>query len=375
VSAKLPRPRETDLVFVLPGLWANGGYRTTYQWMNRLVSVGCRVRVVAHCDGPGGALLDRRVERLVPSRQRYLARSPVRVLANRFLGDRTPLPVTPAAVMDLLPDDGNVITCWAPWLKEVAAARTTALYAQHWEPVWFGDGTPVRARTEAAMLQRRPTLINSTWLRSHFPAERQPDLQMVFPGVDHSVFRPASTPRRDTIVGPLRIAALGRTEPLKGLAELRRATSAVAATGQRVELRLFGTIGTYTATSGGVTERGVGTLSSSELAALYQDSDVVVTPSWYESFPLPPLEAMACGVPVVTTRAGTEDFAVDDEGCLVVEPRDEAALATALHRIAEDGGLRRSLAEGGTAAAQRFTWDAGYSMFVEGLDRALAQLT
>lgn len=371
MTPELAAPKQRDIVLVVPGLWASGGYRTLYQWANRLIQAGCRVRVVAHCGGPGAQLLDPQVETLIPSRMRYLGRSPLRLVSHRLLHDRTQLPVTPAAVLDLLPKDGAVLTCWAPWVAEVARRRPTALYAQHWEPVWYGEGTPLRARTEAAMAAARPTLVNSTWLRNHFTPARQSDLQLVFPGVDHAVFAPADARPRMTIDGPLRVAALGRTEPLKGLAELRAAVQRLAEDGCPVELNLFGTTAKYVHHAGQVTERGLGNVTSSELATLYRSCDVVVTPSWYESFPLPPLEAMACGVPVITTRPGTEDYAVDGQTSLVVEPQDVAALTEALHRVASDAPLRRLLAEGGVEGARRFSWDAGYAMFVSALDAAL----
>jgi glycosyltransferase involved in cell wall biosynthesis len=54
-----------------------------------------------------------------------------------------------------------------------------------------------------------------------------------------------------------------------------------------------------------------GALGHDELSRLYAESDIVLCPSWYESFPLPPIEAMACGTAVVTTPYGTEDYAID----------------------------------------------------------------
>ena len=100
-----------------------------------------------------------------------------------------------------------------------------------------------------------------------------------------------------------------------------------------------------------------GTLAHEELSVLYAESDIVLCPSWYESFPLPPIEAMACGTAVVTTSYGTEDFAIHEETALVVQPRIVTDMVEAVERLVKDGALRRKLAASGRAMAESLTWD------------------
>jgi len=210
-------------------------------------------------------------------------------------------------------------------------------------------------------------VVNSSWLREHWPAERRPELHLVHPGVDLEVFRPDSAGGGSRQSGGcLRIAALGRDDvPWKGLSELRQALTRSAV---RAELLLFGTPGRGTVERPWGREISVGGLSSPELAALFRSVDIVITASWFESFPLPPLEAMACGTAVVTTRPGTEDFAVDRLNALVVPGQDVAALAGAVAELAADAQLRRSLGQAGPGTAERFSWPAGFEAF----ERALA---
>jgi glycosyltransferase involved in cell wall biosynthesis len=78
-------------------------------------------------------------------------------------------------------------------------------------------------------------------------------------------------------------------------------------------------------------------------------------PSLYEGFGLPPLEAMACGVPVITSNASSLPEVVGDAG-LTVAPRDTAALAEALHRVLSDSALHAEMAGKSLARAQRFSW-------------------
>jgi glycosyltransferase involved in cell wall biosynthesis len=84
---------------------------------------------------------------------------------------------------------------------------------------------------------------------------------------------------------------------------------------------------------------------------------VLVSASWYESFPLPPLEAMACGLPVITTPYGTEDYAFDGVNAIVVPPQDPKVLAEAIIRLLDDKDLREKLSKEGLNTAKKFTWD------------------
>jgi glycosyltransferase involved in cell wall biosynthesis len=91
------------------------------------------------------------------------------------------------------------------------------------------------------------------------------------------------------------------------------------------------------------------------LALRYAAADVAVFLSDYEGFGLPALEAMARGVPVVASRAPAlgEIFG---EAALLVEPRDERAVAAAMERILNDRELRADLVRRGRALASRFSW-------------------
>jgi glycosyltransferase involved in cell wall biosynthesis len=81
------------------------------------------------------------------------------------------------------------------------------------------------------------------------------------------------------------------------------------------------------------------------LAALYRDADAVLFPvRWQEPFGLVPLEAMACGTPVVATgTGGSAEYLVDEGNALMVAPDDPAALARAVRRMASDPALRARL--------------------------------
>ncbi len=101
----------------------------------------------------------------------------------------------------------------------------------------------------------------------------------------------------------------------------------------------------------------LGDVADPDLPALYSAATVFAFPSLYEGFGLPPLEAMACGTPVICSRAGSLPEVVGDAG-LLFEPRDSSDLARALSALLNDAALRQQLAEAGRARARRFSWDA-----------------
>ena len=92
-----------------------------------------------------------------------------------------------------------------------------------------------------------------------------------------------------------------------------------------------------------------------DLPALYRTADLFVFPSLYEGFGLPPLEAMACGTPVVTSNVSSLPEVVGDAG-LIVDPMDIDALASAMSRVLQDSRLRQQLVERGLVRAAEFTW-------------------
>jgi glycosyltransferase involved in cell wall biosynthesis len=93
------------------------------------------------------------------------------------------------------------------------------------------------------------------------------------------------------------------------------------------------------------------------LAERYRAADAVLfTSVWQEPFGLVPLEAMACGTPVVATgTGGSKEFCVDGVNCVIVPPEDPVALATAVRRLAGEPDLRRRLTEGGAQTASELT--------------------
>jgi glycosyltransferase involved in cell wall biosynthesis len=98
-----------------------------------------------------------------------------------------------------------------------------------------------------------------------------------------------------------------------------------------------------------------GYVPEAEKALWYSAATCFCYPSLYEGFGLPPLEAMACGLPVITSNASSLPEVVGDAG-LTVPPEDPAALSDALHQMVVNPTLRAELAQAGRWRATRFSW-------------------
>ncbi len=194
-----------------------------------------------------------------------------------------------------------------------------------------------------------------------------PDRIEVVPcGVDIGRFRPDPNRRaRATRDGRLRALSVGRLVERKGIDTVVRALVEAS----DVELVVAG--GPPAAELGsdpeavrlrglaqdlGVADRVelVGSLTRDEVRAAMQAADVVVCDPWYEPFGIVPIEAAACGRPVIGSAVGgLLDSVVHERTGLLVPPRDPAALAAALSRISADPALGEALGSAGRVRAER----------------------
>lgn len=99
-----------------------------------------------------------------------------------------------------------------------------------------------------------------------------------------------------------------------------------------------------------------GYVPQEDLPAVYNLADLFVFPSLYEGFGLPPLEAMACGVPAVAANRSAIPEVVGDAAVLV-DPRSPDCLAEAMLAVLTDEHLRRDLQQRGQERAQQFSWE------------------
>jgi D-inositol-3-phosphate glycosyltransferase len=190
-------------------------------------------------------------------------------------------------------------------------------------------------------------------------------------GVDLDHFSPEG--RREERGRRYRVLSVGRLVPRKGVGTVIEAIASLAEQGIDVELVVVGGGGgpdggqdpevrrlEGIAADHGVADRVElrGQLPQSALPAVYRSADVVVCAPWYEPFGIVPLEAMACGIPVVASSVGgLIDSVVDGGTGRHVPPRDVTAVADAVRGLLLDEQLRGRLGEQGRKRMTgRYAW-------------------
>jgi glycosyltransferase involved in cell wall biosynthesis len=199
----------------------------------------------------------------------------------------------------------------------------------------------------------------------------EPSKIVSIPEAPRDIFRPL--PPEETIEVRRRleiedefILFVGTIEPRKNLLTLLKAfAEIIRSTDSSPQLVIAGKKGwlysellAYAKKSGLENRlRLTGYLTDEDLRALYSTCRVFVYPSVYEGFGLPPLEAMACGAPVIASRIPSIVEAVGQDAALLVAPTDVQALARSIKEILKDENARRQLSLTGRQRASAFTWE------------------
>lgn len=156
------------------------------------------------------------------------------------------------------------------------------------------------------------------------------------------------------------LLSVGSLEPRKNLGRLLRAWEAWSNRPKDLRLLVVGAAGRVFAGQGfdrvpdGV--QLLGHVEDSDLPSLYAAAEAMIYPSLYEGFGLPPLEAMACGTPVITSNTTSLPEVVGD-AALLINPYLEVALIHAMQQITEQPQLRAELSERGLERSKLFSWE------------------
>ncbi len=223
-------------------------------------------------------------------------------------------------------------------------------------------GFLARSRHLVAWSMRRAAAlaVPSRFLQEVFDRHGMPS--SVVPNIiDLSRFSPSPAGRE---AGPLHLVVARNLEPIYSNQTALQAFAEVRARHPQARLTIAGTGPDLAELQALATRLGVadavrfaGRLDRDAMADLYRQADACLNPSLADNMPNSVLEALACGVPVVSTDVGGVPFIVQDGvTALLVPPRDAPAMARAALRLLGDAGLKARLVEAGLAEVRRYTW-------------------
>jgi glycosyltransferase involved in cell wall biosynthesis len=233
-------------------------------------------------------------------------------------------------------------------------------YYMHYEPLVREEGYKKKIIEESYYLPTQK-IVNSSWLSEQIKERTGQDVVgLVFPAIDHNIFYPRKEKPAERKGQKIKIVSLAKYKWWKGLPDALKAIQMVRNRGYDVDFQTFGgrfDKNTLPEEVRDIAFTFVGSKVNDQLAEFYSDADILISASYFESFPLPPIEAMACGTPVVTTVYGTEDYAFNRKNALVVEPKKPEEMAEAIIELIENEPLYNQLREEGIKTAKSFSWE------------------
>jgi len=248
-----------------------------------------------------------------------------------------------------IPDSDIVVATW--WSTAYCVARygdnkgKKFYLVQHYE-IWGGPKEKVDSSYKLGL----KIIAVSGWLKNIIESELGGDVEAVIPNAPSWEFYPEN--RKENKV--VRILMPYRKERWKGFSDGVKAFEIARRKYANIQLVVFGlgqgrNLPQYVEFHRNPT--------GAELRKVYNSCDIFLFPSHCEGFGLPPMEAMACKIPVVTTNVGAiPDYTIPNKTALVSQPRDVEGLARNVIRLVENTNMRKRIAENGYNHVKEFTW-------------------
>lgn len=265
------------------------------------------------------------------------------------------------SLISSIPDcDINIATYWLTAYSVFFSRKGKPVYfMQHYEEVFERKDynkvlniLSIRGSYELPMYK----IANSSWLKKIILERYGQNVPFSLNAINLTGFRRRT--KLSQLDGVIRLLSYGDEREWKGFAEVAYVVSMLREKyGNRIEWHVFGKEHSRILSNNRVApyiihER----LTYTELAELYAECDIFISGSWYESFPLPPLEAMAAGTAVVTTIYGTEDYCINEYNCLCIKPRMPEKMYKSVKRLIDDIKLRKKLEKNGLITVSQFSW-------------------
>lgn len=342
--------------FVLSSLRLSGGVRVVVEYANRLAKRGYEINLVTPKQ-----TLEPDIERELNAQVTvYQSKIPLR--SSQSAGNK--LAVAWSLSKAVPPSDiifsTHTPTIPSAWLAARVWQRTKLFWLyQDYLEMFEGRVIEQKILRWGANWHNK-ILTVSDWCRQELIEFTQKETITVGEGLSHAAL---FYPRPRLKDNPLKtILFLGDMRPRKGLPDFLAAAEILYQ--NLPELELWIVSKEHCTIETPVPFRYIYRPNRTQLAELYASCDLFVSASWWESFGLPPLEAMACGAPAILTDSrGVREFAQNGENCLMVPPRQPEILASAIRRVLTDADLANQFRRNGPLTAARFGWDEAVDRF------------
>lgn len=238
-------------------------------------------------------------------------------------------------------------------------AKRKLYFCQHLESLFYKElphNDLSRVDAEVSYHLGLEVIANSSWLCGQL-VNRGLQPKLCCNAINKEFFWPLSTPIHRKNNEVVLISYGGRNVDWKGFLEMARAVAIarLACPNYQIIWRVYGSA-SLPSKNDIANYESLGFLQQAQLGEAYRDADILLSASWYESFPLFPLEAMSCGLAVISTQLGTEDYCRHLETAYIVEPHNEQSVADGIIALVQQRELRNHIASTGLVESTKFDW-------------------
>lgn len=345
------------ITFIMPNLNITGGNRVMLDYADLLHRWGHTV-VVVH------PLWPYRFQYSRLRQLRMLGRHVLRGNRQNWHGLQAPLIQVPGIHSRFLPDaDLAIAFAWptAYDLAQLSPKKGKKVYFIHHYEIDSGSHEQVDPTYKLPL--NRFTACEA--VRRELLEKFGSDTHVIRHGVDLNLFFPEGNPQDWTVVMPY------HPDPRKGAVDGLEALNKLKARRPQLQARLFGAKAPAQLPDWCNFHNHI---DNSQLRQLYSTSAALLYPSRYEGFGLPPLEAMACGCPVVSTRVGAvPEFTADGQNALLVDISDTDAMALSLEDLLSNDHSHRRWVEQSLQCAAENGLEQAARRFAQALQQLLEE--
>lgn len=234
---------------------------------------------------------------------------------------------------------------------KLGRGKKIVMHNMHFEELMFNKDD----RAEISMYNNLPFqhIVNCQWLKKMFKYNYGIDSEIITPGIDSTIFN--ATPDEKKFFNKNLIKLITYCDPtrdFKGFKQQMLILKRLNKLNKKIEILIYG----HDPQTNHFLYTFLGWVSQQQLAKYYAEAHLLVLFSWYESFPLPPIEAMASGCAVVAGKYGTEEYLINNQTGIVIDPFKIDESVKKINNLIKNPELMFRMAINGKKTSEKFSW-------------------